>query len=362
MRTLLIILSSLLALGAGVPYIVDVIKGKTKPRLVSWFTWTGLMAVSATASLTQGQIPAAAFGYSIALQCLAVVVLGFRNGTREFELLDAVCLGGANLGLISLVIFHAPNLTIFLTIVTDFTGAIPTIRHAWRRPYEETMSSYVLEAIGCGITLLLANFHALTSFGVPLYLFLCDALIVEIMLLSPKRRLQPAPVAQYGLNPQPNGQGWLNRPVTVTFAGSDATGLAACSQPVTLKLDGAGQAVTGRVTNRTGVSTDITAWVNVDQSPPVLGHPNWSTNPVARGVPTTLAVPVTDHVSGVSQGEYVSDPNVEPGQGTPMTIQPGQLVAAVNTKLAPGRYPIGIRAKDAAGNWSQLAFATLYID
>jgi hypothetical protein len=173
---------------------------------------------------------------------------------------------------------------------------------------------------------------------------------------------QTPPQITFSLNSQPNSSGWHNGPVTVSFLGTDAkVGIASCTPPVTLTGDGAGQAIMGSAMNYAGESASVTVSVNIDQTPPTLGTPVWSTNPTPAGSSVTLTVPVADHSSGVAGGEYIWSDDPGPGKGTAMTYQDGQLQITLDTNVKPGSYTLRLRAMDVAGNWSALVPTILEI-
>ncbi len=70
----------------------------------------------------------------------------------------------------------------------------------------------------------------------------------------------------------PNGAGWNNGPVTVTFHCSDAlSGVDTVTAPVTLGTDGAGQSVTGTCVDKAGNTSSTTVdGINIDTSAPVI--------------------------------------------------------------------------------------------
>ena len=101
--------------------------------------------------------------------------------------------------------------------------------------------------------------------------------------------------------PPPNGAGWNNTPVTVTFACSDAlSGIASCTAPVTLAGDGAGQSVTGTAVDQAGNSAQATvSGLNIDRTPPVITYSgNIGTYTVDLQVTITCAA--SDNLSGVA--------------------------------------------------------------
>ena len=173
---------------------------------------------------------------------------------------------------------------------------------------------------------------------------------------------QTPPIMTYSLSLPPNENGWHNQPVTVTFLAEDLkAGVSSCSPPVLLNHDGINQTVTGWAMNYAGDSSSIAAVVSIDQTPPTFGRPSWSANPVKANTVTTLTVPVIDNTSGVVQGEYIGSIDPGRGNGTPMVLGDGSLSVALTAAVPPGPYPIYIRAKDAAGNWSELLSTTLTV-
>jgi hypothetical protein len=73
------------------------------------------------------------------------------------------------------------------------------------------------------------------------------------------------------LSPPPDGLGWNNSSVTVTFActGADAP-VSFCTSPRTIAFSGAGIRVTGQATDQNGVTATLVVILNVDLSGPAM--------------------------------------------------------------------------------------------
>jgi hypothetical protein len=73
-------------------------------------------------------------------------------------------------------------------------------------------------------------------------------------------------------SPAANAAGWNNSNVTVSFTCQDAlSGVATCTDPVTLTTDGANQTITGTATDQADNSASFTvSGINIDQTPPVV--------------------------------------------------------------------------------------------
>ena len=85
------VLSSALTAAAALPYILDIVRGRAKPRIASWGIWAVVQAVGTASAFAAGQLPEACYTLLCAAGCAAVVVLGWRHGSRDFGPLDAVC-------------------------------------------------------------------------------------------------------------------------------------------------------------------------------------------------------------------------------------------------------------------------------
>jgi hypothetical protein len=112
------------------------------------------------------------------------------------------------------------------------------------------------------------------------------------------------PSASAAASPGPNGSGWNNLPVVVSFNGTDSlSGIASCDLPVVLSSEGAGQSASGTCTDNAGnTSSSATAsGINIDLAPPTA---NASASPAANAngwnnTPVVVSFSGTDSLSGI---------------------------------------------------------------
>ena len=424
MKTVLVLLSCCITLFASVPYLLAVMRGEDKPRMASWALWTVLSGIGSAAAFETHQIPAAVFALAVSLESAAVVALGYRKGNWAFARLDAAGFLGAALGVVALVILRAPAVATGLVIGVELVATMPTFMHAWRQPYDESASPYGLFMVSELIILAMSDYSTFTGYAFPVFYLVQDGFLAGIILFGPHRHegvdpyapvpvvvkpkagelnhregpvaaqqvapvmvaaapeattlarvleaeakasLKPAeaskPEIKASLSHKPNRAGWHKAPVKVSFtARDDRVGIVSCSPPVEIRTDGPGQEVTGSAVNFAGTSVGVTVKLNIDQTPPILGEPAWSANPVERGDKVTLTVPAIDHTSGVLRGEYImNNADTGPGKGMPMEVVDGRLMVELDTDLPERPYMIRVRAVDVAGNWSPLMPVTLNI-
>lgn len=165
-----------------------------------------------------------------------------------------------------------------------------------------------------------------------------------------------APLITASVSQGPNAQGWNNTPVTVSYTCADVlSGIQTCSSPRVESTDGS-YTLVGTATDKAGNSSSTQVSVNIDQTPPALGMPSWTNNPMTTTQVATVDVPVSDNLSGVSHGEYfLGANNPSQGNGTPLTYDSHSgLLSASFSGLTPGIYQVNFRAADNAGNWSLL--------
>ena len=81
------------------------------------------------------------------------------------------------------------------------------------------------------------------------------------------------PAISATVSPAPNAYGWNNTNVSVGFTCSDAlSGMASCTGPTTVSIEGASQAVNGAATDNAGNTAGATASVSIDRTPPIVTY------------------------------------------------------------------------------------------
>jgi hypothetical protein len=125
--------------------------------------------------------------------------------------------------------------------------------------------------------------------------------------------------------PDPNGFGWNNTNVTVTFDCSDAeSGIAGCTPPVTLENEGAGQSVDGTALDGAGNTSATTVKdINIDRTAPALsGAPTTDANGAGwyRG-DVAIHWTATDGLSGIDPATSPAD-DVITGEGSNLGAGP----------------------------------------
>ena len=182
MRNTFAALAGILAFLDVTPYVMDVIKRKTKPHIVSWFTWTLLLIVATSVAFAAHQTRSALLNLGDTMGTLLVLVLGIKYGIAKFNWFDGLCQLGAIIGFVLWLVFDSPAIAIIASICVDFIASLPTVKHSWQRPQEETWQAFGLTVVASSLTLLSLNVFKVTSLAFPVYLLLANSAVVVVVV------------------------------------------------------------------------------------------------------------------------------------------------------------------------------------
>ncbi|WP_270888869.1 OmpL47-type beta-barrel domain-containing protein [Pedococcus sp. 5OH_020] len=143
------------------------------------------------------------------------------------------------------------------------------------------------------------------------------------------------PTITHSQAPEPNGRGWNRADVTVTFDCADQVGLsgiASCTGPQTVAIDGAAQRVDGSATDTAGNTADDSATVNLDKTKPTI---TGSRTPGANSYGWNKT-DVTVHFDGKDtlSGIYSVTPDKTFGEGTSQSLEGTAVDVAGNSASA----------------------------
>lgn len=183
MRDYLALVGAILVVLSGIPYIIDIVRRKTRPNIVSWFTWTLLIGIGAVATLAAGEVKTAIITFGDVTQVAIILLLGLRYGYAKLARFDIVCQISALVGLTLWLVFDSPTIAIVATIVVDLIASLPTFRHSWVAPQEETWQTFLISGVGAGVGLMSITSFNINSLAYPIYLvFLGVALSLTIIV------------------------------------------------------------------------------------------------------------------------------------------------------------------------------------
>jgi hypothetical protein len=184
MTTLLLAAGMTLVTLAALPYIRAVQQGRVRPRLVSWMVWAVLMTILTVTSIQAREVASAVLAAVGAVQCTLIVLIGWRIGSRYLGRLDVSSLVGAAIGLGVLLATNDLLMATIITVSVDAIAYLPTLKHAWDSPEEESLASFALSASGAWLCLASALLSGAAVEGIiyPVYSAVVGTVMVAILL------------------------------------------------------------------------------------------------------------------------------------------------------------------------------------
>lgn len=152
-----------------------------------------------------------------------------------------------------------------------------------------------------------------------------------------------APTISGSASPGPNGNGWNNSDVTVSFiCGDNLSGVASCGPDQLLSSEGAGQSVVGTAVDHAGNSASaVVGGINIDKTPPAVTVTGVSQGAFyyAGAVPT-VGCGTSDTLSGVAVPATLSITGGNGNVGTFTATCAGALDYAGNGSSASVTYSV----------------------
>jgi hypothetical protein len=186
--TLAILGGVLLVLGS-LSCLLGVLRNEVKPNRVSWAIWTVPPTVCFAAQVHARVGPASALTLAIAISSLLVLLATFLNqhGYAKMGPLDWYCALLAAVSTLLWVVTREPDFTVVMLVAIDWLGALPTLVKAYRDPQSESRVTFLLFALGAGVTLATIHNWTLLNYGVSIHTLIMALAIFVVITLAHRR-------------------------------------------------------------------------------------------------------------------------------------------------------------------------------
>jgi len=184
-------LAVLLALAQCVPYIYDILRGKTKPQRAAWLIWFALGGVLFFSQIAKGGHASVWVSLMHMAANLTVFLLALKYGYGRFTKLDWGCLGLAAIGMFLWWFTKEPAIALLIAIFVDSIGVALVVKKAYRSPHTETLSSWLLGVgVGLSASLAVGSFNVILL-AYPVYVMVNSAVTAGTIIVR-RRKFVPA--------------------------------------------------------------------------------------------------------------------------------------------------------------------------
>lgn len=187
----LVIISVLISISGVVVYIYDMLKGKSKPNLVTWGLWAFAPLIATGAAISADsdnwatvRIFMAGFGPLLVFIFAFVVRQGYWKLTKT----DYACGGLSLIALGAWLIADSPMMAILLAAMADLLAAFPTMLKAWKYPETETVYTYAIGIVTAGIVIPAIPVWNIENAAFQIYLLITNTVLALIVLRGYLRR------------------------------------------------------------------------------------------------------------------------------------------------------------------------------
>lgn len=160
---------------------------RTQPSRSTFWIWTAVQGVLAASYIASGEVFAAGLSVAYALMFAVIALLSIRYGYSKWERSDSFCVWAVGVTIVLWGISGSFFVALVASVVSDFIGAVPTIKKAIADPKSESRSAWALTVLAC-----MLNIFAVRTWGVadavyiPYLLFINGC--IAFFLWFPRRR------------------------------------------------------------------------------------------------------------------------------------------------------------------------------
>lgn len=182
----LILILGLASYAAGLS---QMLRGAYAPSVFSRVVWLLLAAISFAGVLGSKSTTASALLAGIFLAGNASICLvSFWKGSRDFGKLEIVCLALLAVSALVWVLFKSPLLSLSISLLAHFIGALPTYKRVWAKPESEsTLFWFFFFGASC-LSVVASRGSSLSAIVFPLYFTFFDGSLWALSLRKKQRR------------------------------------------------------------------------------------------------------------------------------------------------------------------------------
>lgn len=148
------LLSGIIAVYASIPYILDIIKGNTKPQRAAWVIFVTLSAISFFAQLAAGATNSLWFPLVLLIQAVIIFGLSFKYGMGGFSKFDLASLFMAAIILIIWWLTSSAELAIICGVVVNTIGKILVGAKVYNHPNTEYLPTWAWSVVASVFSIL----------------------------------------------------------------------------------------------------------------------------------------------------------------------------------------------------------------
>lgn len=186
------LISALLNVICYIPYIIDILKNKTKPARSSWLIWGVMGTIAFITQLAKGATNSLWLPGAQTLGVTTVLFLSLKKGTGGLTRRDVISLIIAGIGLIVWLLTSEAAFALYIVILINIVGGIPTIIKSFEKPGSETLMTWILGTLAGLFAIFSVGQPSFVLLIYPIIVFLINFAVLAAMFFGKRRKIIPA--------------------------------------------------------------------------------------------------------------------------------------------------------------------------
>lgn len=182
------IVSGLVMMGASVPYVIDILKKKTKPERASWLIWTILGTIAFFSQMAEGATNSLWMNGLDTFAVITIFVLSLRYGVGGLVKRDIAAMILAGVGPILWYFTKEASVALYIVLAIDITGQVLTLIKSYEDPESETLISWILFGVAGLLSAISVGEWNFVLLIYPLYICLANWSVVVAMILGKRKK------------------------------------------------------------------------------------------------------------------------------------------------------------------------------
>lgn len=138
------IASGIILLAGAPPYVIDILKHKTKPERTTWFIWSVLGSIAFVSQISLHGKWSLVFVGLDGFGSLLVFLLSLKYGVGGWTALDKLALVIATAGVGLSLVARQPIVALLGVVLADLSGAVLTMLKTFKQPESETSITWFM--------------------------------------------------------------------------------------------------------------------------------------------------------------------------------------------------------------------------
>jgi hypothetical protein len=185
------VIAGIISVCGYIPYFRSILKGQTKPNRATFLIWSVVDVVLLTSYISSGARTTIWVALVYCFCQLGVLALSIKRGVGGLAALDITCLFGAVFALIMWWITSNAHVALYLGIICEILGFLPTIKKAYLDPSTESKQAWTTGTIAAIVNLFAIRHWTLVEAVYPAYNITFVALVAGLLWVRQKKQLIP---------------------------------------------------------------------------------------------------------------------------------------------------------------------------